>query len=206
MAHRLGQPLVHGEAGALPIAGHAQLLLLLHNAAAVLVLPVPYPLQELLPAQVVAGEALLLPQLLLHLDLGGDARVISAGEIQRGIALHPLIADEHILYGIVHGVANVELAGDVGGRHDNGEGLLLGVAHAPEAAVFLPGPVDAALHLLGLIDLGQFLVHIQSHSFPDGLLYLDEAFKPPGWGRRTSPPAWPPGRLGRPRPWPPRAG
>ncbi len=160
VAHRLGQPLVHGEAGALPVGGHAQLLLLLHNAVAVLVLPLPHPLQELLPAQVVAGEALLFPQLLLHLDLGGDARVVGAGDIQGGISLHPLVADEHILHGVVHGVADVELSGDVGGRHDDGEGLLLWVADAPEAAVFLPCLVNAALHLLGLVDLWQFFAHL----------------------------------------------
>ena len=79
VAHGLGQALVHGEAGAAPVAGHTQLLLLLHDSRAVLGLPVPHPLQELLPAQVVAGQALLGAQLLLHLDLGGDSGVVGTG-------------------------------------------------------------------------------------------------------------------------------
>ena len=39
MAHRPAQPLVHGEAGALPVGGDAQLLLLLDDAGAVFGLP-----------------------------------------------------------------------------------------------------------------------------------------------------------------------
>ena len=48
----------------------------------------------------------------------------SAGDPESGIALHPLEADQNILEGAVHGVTHVELAGDIGGRHDDGEGLL----------------------------------------------------------------------------------
>ena len=164
MAHRVGQALVHGEPGAAPVTGGAQLLLLLHDAVAELVLPVPHTLQELLPAQIVAGQALALAQLLLHLDLGGDAGVVGAGHPQGGIALHPLEADQDVLEGAVHGVAHVELAGDVGGRHDDGEGAFVRVAAALKAAVLLPHLIDAALHLPGFIDLGQFFFHLL-HSF-----------------------------------------
>ena len=76
----LGAALVHGEAGAAPVAGNAHLLLLLDDAVAVLLFPLPDPLQELLPAQVIAGLTLLDPQLLFHLDLGGDAGVVGAGD------------------------------------------------------------------------------------------------------------------------------
>ena len=164
MADSLTEALVHGEPGTGPVAGGAQLLLLLHDAVAVLVLPVPHPLQEFLPAQVIAGQALVFAQLLLHLDLGGDAGVVGAGHPQGGVALHPLEADQDVLEGGVHGMAHVELAGDVGGRHDNGEGLLVGITVALKAAVFLPHLVDAALHLLGFIDLGKFFLHLL-HSF-----------------------------------------
>ena len=92
----LGAALVHGEPVALPVAGGAKGLLLLHNPAAVLLLPLPDPLQELLPAQVIAGQALL-PELLLHLDLGGDAGVVIAREPQSAVALHPLKPGQDIL-------------------------------------------------------------------------------------------------------------
>ena len=160
LPHRPGAALVHGEPGPVPVAGGAQLLLLLHDAVAVLVLPVPHPLQELLPAQVVAGQALVFPQLLLHLDLGGDAGVVRAGHPQRLVALHPLVADQDVLEGGVHGVAHVELARDVGGRHDDAEGLLVRVGGGLEAARVHPGLVDLPLHLLGLVGLWQFFSHI----------------------------------------------
>ena len=155
----LGAALVHGKAGAAPVAGNAHLLLLLDDAVAVFLLPLPDPLQELLPAQVIAGLALLDPQLFLHLDLGGDAGVVGAGDPEGGVALHPLEAGQDVLQGAVQRVTHVELAGDVGGRHDDGEGLLLGVLHALEAVMILPHLIDAGLHLLGLIHLWQFFVH-----------------------------------------------
>ena len=159
LTHRLGAALVHGEPGAVPVAGDAHLLLLLDDAVAVLVLPVPDTLQELLAAQVVAGQTLLGAQLLFHLDLGGDAGVVHAGYPQGGVALHALEADEDILQGAVHGVAHVQLAGDIGGRHDDGEGFPLRVTVTLEAAVLLPGLIDPGLDFLGLINLWQFFFH-----------------------------------------------
>ena len=52
--------------------------------------------------------------------------------------------------------AHVELSGDVGGRHDDGEGLFLGVPAALEAAAFLPLLVNAALCFLGLVDFRRY--------------------------------------------------
>ena len=73
------------------------------------------------------------------------------------------VCEHHLLP--FHGVAHVELAGDVGGRHDDGEGLLLRVLHALEAVMVLPHLINAGLHLLGLIHLRQFFVHVDSPLF-----------------------------------------
>ena len=151
LAHGPGAALVHREAGAGPVAARAHLLLLLDDAVAVLFLPFPHALKELLAAEVVAGQALLGAQLLLDLDLRGDARVVSAGEPQRLIALHPLEAGQDVLQRRIHRVAHVQLAGDVRWRHDDGKRLLVGVRGRLEAIVIHPHPVDAALNLLGLI-------------------------------------------------------
>ena len=155
----LGAALVHGEAGAVPIAGDAHLLLLFHDAAAVLLLPLPDPLEELLAAQVVTGLALLDPQIFLHLDLGGDAGVVGAGHPQGGVALHPLEASEDVLQRAVQGVAHVQLAGDIGRGHHDGKGLFLGIGAGAEAAGVLPHLIDAGLYLLGFIHLRQFFFH-----------------------------------------------
>ena len=130
----LGAAVVHGEALAVPVAGGAQLHLLVHDALAVFFFPIPDALQEFFPAQVVAGQPLFVAEGLLDLDLGGDAGVVRPREPEGGIALHPLEAGEDILQGGVQGVAHVQLAGDVGRRHDDGEGLLLRVSHGVEAA------------------------------------------------------------------------
>ncbi|MPM66782.1 hypothetical protein SDC9_113693 [bioreactor metagenome] len=160
-AHRVGAALVHGEAGTAPVAGGAQLFLLLHNAAAVLFLPVPHPLQKGLAAQVMAAHALG-AQGLLHLNLGGDAGVVGAGHPKRGVPLHPLEAGEHVLKRAVHGMSHVELPGDVGRRHYNGKGLLIRVSVTLKAAAALPHFINSALGLSGLVDLRQLLLHISS--------------------------------------------
>ncbi len=148
----LGAAFVHGKPGPVPVAGNTQLLLLLHDTVAILLLPIPNPFQELLPAQVISGEAIL-TKLLLHLDLSSDAGVIHAGEIQRFIPLHPLEADQRVLKGIIHGMANVQLAGNIGWRHHNGKGLLAAVRLGVEVTTLLPHIVNLALDLLRLINL-----------------------------------------------------
>ena len=154
LAHGLGAALVHRKAGARPVTARAHLLLLLDDAVAVLFLPLPHALQELLAAEVVARQALLGAQLLLDLDLRGDARVVSAGEPQGGVALHALKARQDVLQRRVHCMAHVQLAGDVRRRHDDGKGLFVRVGLGLEAVVVHPHLIDAALDLLGLIDLG----------------------------------------------------
>src|SRR5699024_2003493 len=93
LAHGLGAALVHREALVLPVAGGAELFQLADDAVAVFVLPVPYALEELLAAEIVAGQALLLAEVFLYLDLGRDARVVGAGHPQGFVALHTLGAD-----------------------------------------------------------------------------------------------------------------
>ena len=56
----------------------------------------------------------------------------------------------------IGGVAQVELAGDVGGRDDDGEGLLLGIALGVEVVAVEPHVVDLLFDLLGVIDFRQF--------------------------------------------------
>ena len=156
LAHGLGAALVHREAGAGPVTARAHLLLLLDDAVAVLFLPFPHALKELLAAEVVAGQALLGAQLLLDLNLRGDARVVGAGEPQRLIALHPLEAGQDVLQRAVQRVSHVELAGDVGRRHDDGKGLLIGIRLRLEAVAVHPQLVNAGFHVPRVVDLGQF--------------------------------------------------
>ncbi len=155
LAHGLGAGVVHGEALARPVAAGAEGLELLDYPVAELVLPGPDLVQEALAAQVKAGLALI-AQLLLDLYLRGDAGVVIAGQPEGGVAVHALVADEDVLDGLVKGVAQVELAGDVGWRDDDGEGLLLGIALGVEVVSLEPHVVDLLFDLLGVIDFRQF--------------------------------------------------
>ena len=55
--NRLGKSRFHREAGAVPVAGAAQLAELLQDDAAVLLLPFPGVLEEFLAADVLLGDA-----------------------------------------------------------------------------------------------------------------------------------------------------
>ena len=161
LPHGPGAPLVHGESTAVPVAGGAHLHLLLDDTVAVFLLPVPDPLQKLLAPQVVAGQALLLAQGLLHLDLGGNARMVRAGKPQGLIALHPLKTGQNVLQRAVQSVAHVQLAGNIGGRHNDGKRLLVRIRLCLEASAVHPHLVDPGLHVPGVIDLGQFFFHVE---------------------------------------------
>ena len=147
--------LVHGEALTLPVAAAAQLLELADDAVAVLGLPGPGALQEAVAAHHFLGQALSTHG--LHdLGLGGNGSVVGAGHPQGGIALHPLGADQDILHGVVHGVAHVQLAGDVRRGHNDGVGFLVGVGLRVEVAAVQPELVDAVFHLAGIVLFCEF--------------------------------------------------
>ena len=162
-AHGAGTHLVHGEAVALPVAGDAETLLLFDDAAAVLVLPGPDTLKELLAPQVIAGQPLGFAQLFLHADLGGDAGVILAREPECGIALHALIAGEYVLKRRVQRVTHMQLPRNVGWGHDDGKGLFLFIAYGVKPAAFFPEIVDPRFHGMRIIHFRQFFHDKHSH-------------------------------------------
>ena len=166
LAHGVRAALVHGKALPLPVAAAAQLFQLADDAAAVAVLPVPGPLQEAVPAHHLLGQALF-GHGFHHLGLGGDGGVVGAGHPQGGVALHPLLPDQDVLHGVVHRVAHVQLAGDVGGRHDDGIGLFVRVGLGVEIAALLPELVDPVLHLAGVILFSKFFHQIPPESGGD---------------------------------------
>ena len=79
--------------------------------------------------------------------------MVNAGNPQRIVALHSLEANQGILHRCVHGVTHVQLTGDIGRGHDDGEGLLLLIPLRMEVAALLPHIIDAGFHILRFIDL-----------------------------------------------------
>ena len=84
-AHGAGEAGIEGEALAAPVAAGAQADHLALDGVAVLRLPLPDALFELLAAQVAAVDALF-GELALHHHLGGDAGVVGAGQPQGVVA------------------------------------------------------------------------------------------------------------------------
>ena len=116
--HGAGQALVHGEALAGPVHAVAEPAHLAEDLPAGGGLPLPHPLHERLAAQVMPGQAVL-GQFPLDHVLGGDARVVHAGQPQRGVALHPPPPDQRIHERVIERMAHVQGAGHVRRRdHD----------------------------------------------------------------------------------------
>ncbi len=142
----LGQALVHGEALTGPVDAVAEAAHLAEDLAAVLFLPLPDALDERLAAQVVAGLALL-GELLLDLVLGGDAGVVHAGQPQRLVALHALAAGQGVHERVLEGVAQVQGAGDVRRRDDDGVRGLLTRGIGREVPTLYPALVELPLYI-----------------------------------------------------------
>ena len=151
----------HGTAGAgiqreaqpVPVSGDAQTLGLAMDDAAVLPDVLPDQFLELFPAQLAAVPALG-GQPLLHGPLGGDAGVVGAWQPQGGVAGHAPPAHQGVLYGLFQGVAEVQLPGDVGRGHDDGEGLTAGLDLGGKVAPVQPVLVQPLLDGGGVVGPG----------------------------------------------------
>ena len=148
--HGAGQALVHREPLAGPVDAVAEPAHLAEDLAAGLGLPLPDPLDEGLPAEVVPGQALL-GQLPLHHVLGGDAGVVHARQPERVVALHAPAPGQRVHQRVLERVAEVQRAGDVGRRDDDAERRLAGVLRPAgrEVAPVDPPLVERAFYLRG---------------------------------------------------------
>ena len=124
LANSLGATLVHSKALTLPVAGNAQVLQLVDDTVAVLLLPFPNAFQELFAAQVITSLAFLFFDNLFNLNLGCQACMVIAGHPQGVVAHHAVPADQDILQGIIQRMAHMQLTGDVRWGDNNTEGFL----------------------------------------------------------------------------------
>ena len=154
LAHGARESGVEREALTPPIARRPQAAQLLRDDAAVLLLPLPHALLEGLAPDRLTRQPVF-RQRLLDLQLGGDAGVVAPRHPQHRMALHPLIADHQILDGHEHGVAQVQLTGDIRRRDGDDEGRLRRVGPRPEVAARLPPRVQALLNPAEIVSFGQ---------------------------------------------------
>mmetsp|Transcript_6006 Transcript_6006/g.16951 ORF Transcript_6006/g.16951 Transcript_6006/m.16951 type:complete len:738 (+) Transcript_6006:755-2968(+) len=157
LPHRCLPVIIQRERRTVPVERRAQPPQLLENVPALLLLPRPHMLEELIPPQVVAG----LPQLpldpLLHYHLRRDARVVRSRDPQHLLSVHPVVATEHVLHRVCKSMPHMEIPSHVGGRNDHNELLLVLVAilclGRKEAALF-PPVIPGRLHPRRTVAIG----------------------------------------------------
>ncbi len=153
LEHRGGEARIHGEALIRPVAGRAETAELSGDRAARLGLPLPDMLDEGLAAHVGALDSLAFQVALDH-HLGGDPGMVHPDHPERILPLQPGVADEDVLERQVERVADMERAGDVGRRDDDGERLGLGPLGS-EQALLLPAGVPAGFDFGRVEGLGK---------------------------------------------------
>ena len=159
LAHRAGELGTHRELLVGEVDGAAHAADLGDDGAAVLARPVPAGVEELAPPNLQAGDALFF-KLLVNLGLRGDAGVVGAQDPAGGAAAHAAVADEGVLDRVVHRVAHVQDARDVGRRDHDGA-----VPHplaALVAAGALPGLDELGLGGCGIVGLGHLFHGLSS--------------------------------------------
>mmetsp|Transcript_9183 Transcript_9183/g.21424 ORF Transcript_9183/g.21424 Transcript_9183/m.21424 type:complete len:522 (+) Transcript_9183:1636-3201(+) len=143
---RARQPVVHGEPLPGPVGRGPEAPHLLGDVPTLLLLPLPHPLQELLPANLEPGGAFLV-EAALYQELCGNASVVRARKVQGRPAPHPVEPGHNVLEGDKHGVPHVQPPGDVWGGHreDVAPLLALLILCGLEVPRLLPPLVDGLL-------------------------------------------------------------
>ena len=149
--HRPDVLLVHREPLAPVVQRRPEPAELPHDHAAVVIEPLPGPLDERLAAEVVAGQPLF-RQLTLDDVLRRDAGVVVSGLPEDREPAHPVPADEQILDRRVQRVPHMQVAGHVRRRDRDHEGLALGIRLGLVEALLFPGLLPARFDALGRVE------------------------------------------------------
>ncbi len=139
----------------LPVTGAAQFLQLVDDGAALVLAPFPDPLDKGVAAEIVTALAFFGKLPLDHV-LGGDARMVGAGQPERVVAAHAMIAGQDILQGVVQGMADMQNTGDIGRRNNDGEPGFAILHRGLEAVLFCPGFQPLFFDIAEIVALGQF--------------------------------------------------
>ena len=151
LADGAGADVVHGEAGAIPVAGASHGAELAEDSGFVFVFPGLDSGDELVALEVGTSFAFFSEDAFFDDGLGGDSGVVGAGDPDGVVAEHSVIADEDVLEGVVEGVSHVEGGCDVGRGDDDGVGGAAGVGVGVEEVGVVPELLDFAFHGLPVV-------------------------------------------------------
>ena len=148
------QIFIEREVLAAPVDRRAQPSHLLGDGSAGVFDPIPDLFRERLAAHRAAVDAIGL-QLSLDHDLCGDARVVGAGQPQRRVAEHPVVAGQRVHDRLVKRVTHVQDAGHVRRRQLDRERGLRRIEPGAVVAALFPYRRPARLDRGGLEALGE---------------------------------------------------
>ena len=135
--YSLGASLVHSETLSVPVTGDTQLLELVLDRTGILFFPLPYSLQEPFTAQFFLINTFVF-QLVCHLYLCRDRRMVCSRDPQRIISFHSLVSDQDILKCIVKSVAHMKLSRNIRRRHHRRKRFSAAVHFRMEIFVLTP--------------------------------------------------------------------
>src|SRR5690606_24160272 len=145
-----GEPFIHREALAVPVHRIAEAAHLAEDGPTRLGLPLPNPLDKLLPAEVMPREALGRELPLYHV-LRGDAGVVHSRKPERLVALHPLTPNQDVLDRVVKGMPDMQRTSHVRRGDDDRKRRLVAARVGSEVARRYPLLVPSLLNLTGLV-------------------------------------------------------
>ena len=160
MADCFVETFIHRETLTAVVQAVAQLRPLLADGGRIFFFPFPSSFQELLPADVVAGNAFGL-QAFIYFCLGCDAGMIHARQIQHVIALHALVAGNDVLERVVPGMADMQDAGHIG-RRDHDRERVFRLVTGGEVSFLHPVIIPSFLHCLVVVLRCEILFHTKS--------------------------------------------
>ena len=159
VAHRARADFVHREPLSIPVTRAAHRLLLLDDALLVFVLPRPDALDESFATDVMARLPLELLHPLLDHGLRRDPGMVGARHPQGVVPDHAVPPRQQVLHDVVHRVAHVQRARDVGQRHHDDVAVLPGVGVSRERLGLEPALGDRAFDGGGFVLFWKFGLH-----------------------------------------------
>ena len=136
--------------GSFPVAGTSQFTQLFKNDSAVFISPFFRVFQKTIPSEIVLILALF-AELLFHLCLGGNTRVIGTREPESIMALLPCPAGQNVLDCVVENMPHGQDTGHIGRGDDDGISGFFRIWFPTEGTLIFPGLVEAVLHIFWLV-------------------------------------------------------
>ena len=146
---------IHGEPRAVPVAGCTEFAELVEDYASVLLLPLPGMFEEFLTRQVFLGDAHgLEPR--DDLAFGGDGGMVGTGHPAGVLAVHPGLAHQDVVEGVVQDMAHVEDSRHVRRRNHYGVRFPF-IWFGMETLVVQPPSIPFVFYFRCIVLCGEFL-------------------------------------------------